>query len=101
MSAFIDAAAQASPIDPVKIWSRNEALNVQFQNKEFSVTGVEGDGNCFFRALSVSLHGHQHYRAVLRETVARQVDEQTNLSASSDDVAALHQLATYIRTDST
>ena len=100
MSAFINAAAQASPLDPVEIQSRNEALLVQLLNKQLSTTNVEGDENCFFRVLSVSLHGHQHCHAALQETVARHVDEQTNLSASSDDVTALHQLATYIRRDS-
>ena len=33
VSVFINAAAQASPINPVEIRSRNEALNVQLQNK--------------------------------------------------------------------
>ena len=101
MSAFINAAAQASSIDPIEIRSRNEALNVQLQNKQLSTIDVEGDRKCFFRAMSVILYGYQHCRAAPWKKIARHVDEQTNLSASSNDIAALHQLATYIRMDST
>ena len=50
--------------------------------------------------MSVNLYGHQNCHAALRETVVHHVDEQTNLTASFDYVAALHQLATYIRMDS-
>ncbi len=92
--AFINATAQASSIDLTVIRSRNEPLSIQLRNREFSIIDVEGDGNCFFRVLSVSLHGHQHCHAELRATVARHVDKHANLSVSSDDVVALLQLAT-------
>ena len=56
VSAFVNAVAQASFIDPAEIQSRNDALNTQLRNKKLSTIDVVGDDNCFFWALSVSLH---------------------------------------------
>ena len=99
VSAFVNAAAQASFIDPAEIQSRNDALNTQLHNKKLGTIDVVGDGNCFFRALSVSLHGHQCCHVLLRATIAHHVDEEANLFASSDNRVALDQLAIYISKD--
>ena len=101
LSAFINALAQASSIDPAEIQSRNDALNIQLHNRNLSVVDAVGDDNCFFKVSSVSLHWHQRCHLAFRATIAHHVDEQTNLSASSEDCRILHRLVTYICADGT
>jgi hypothetical protein len=49
-----------------------------------SVTDVAGDGNCFYRALSVSIYGHQNEHTALRKSIAQHVLKQSENSTTMD-----------------
>ena len=42
------------------------------------------DGNCFFRALSTCLHGHQRNHMALRVSIAQYLNQQAEAAASED-----------------
>lgn len=55
---------------------------------ELQVIEVVGDGNCFFRCLSVGLDGHQENHASLHKLVTYNIAEQAD-TTHPDDRAAL------------
>lgn len=73
LSAIIDAANEPTAISQSVIMSRNASLDNQLRNKGLHATEVIGDGNCFYRAISVSLYGSQLRHAELRKSVAEHV----------------------------
>ena len=61
-----------------------------------------GDGNCFFRALSVSMYGNQNEYGALRAGVARFISTQSQSAALTPyDRDALRQRAAYISSNGT
>ena len=76
------------------------SLNQQLANKQLKAIDVQGDGNCFFRALSVSMYGHQNDHTKLRKAVARFMDIQAaEENHSLTDKEALRQRAVKISKD--
>ena len=51
---------------------RNAALDKQLDDGQLISTDVKGDGNCFYRAVSLSINGHLDGRVDLRR-VRRQL----------------------------
>jgi OTU domain-containing protein 5 len=82
-------------MEPAEIQARNTALDNQLQSKQLYPVDVEGDGNCFFRALSSSLYGHQYQHAELRASVANFLSLQADAAPVVDRVA-LHKHATVV-----
>lgn len=58
---------------------------------------VLGDGNCFFRSLSVCMYGHQNSHDNIRQSVSRSIINQAS-SAPPSERAALLQRAEYVST---
>ena len=67
-----------------------------------NVIGVEGDGNCLFRALFVCLHGNQLLHAQLRTSIVNHlINHGSTISASagfvSCDPASIAKAADVMR----
>lgn len=56
---------------------------------------VAGDGNCFYRSLSVCLYRHEEAHADIRQKVAQSIADKASC-ATPDDRAALLRRAAYI-----
>ena len=69
---------------------RNTALNKQLRDKQLRVVDVAGDGNCFFRALSIGMVGHQNNHMAIRQSVAIHVASQFDCG-TADDLLARRQ----------
>jgi hypothetical protein len=67
---FLDAAAQPSPVDSNTVMFRKTAVYKQLSDRHLTYADVTGDGNCFYRALSCTLHGNESQHAELRRLVA-------------------------------
>ena len=70
----------------------------QLYVEHLQAANVFGDGNYFFRALSVCLHGHQSNHSSLRKLVASYVSKQSD-AARPADRAALRCRAQEIAAD--
>ncbi len=78
------AAAQPSTVDPLEIKIRNDALDEQLKAKKLVTKDVLGDGNCFFRACSASLYGHQENHLVLRKAVAFYISDLAKCATKAE-----------------
>jgi hypothetical protein len=70
LQVFLDAAAQPSIIDYNTTMLRVAALHKQLSDRRLTSVNVASDGNCFYRALSLILHGSEDHHAELRRLVA-------------------------------
>ena len=75
-------------LDRHVIDERVRNLNAQLLHNHLTTTDVIGDGNCFFRALSVCLYGHENEHTTLRSSVANHL-RATIVNVSSPDSDAL------------
>ena len=71
IDAILQAVSSSSNLSPVTINVRNSALEAQLAAKSLKSINVCGDGNCFFRALSMSLYGDESAHAQLRTSIAQ------------------------------
>ena len=67
----MDAAKKPSAIDPATIQKRNLRVDKQLLANNLLSVEVEGDGNCFYCALSYSLYGQQSNHLQLRKSIAQ------------------------------
>ena len=97
-AAIISAASTSAEITEDDIRARNENVMFQLSIRHLQAVEVCGDGNCFFRALSVCLHGHQENHSSLRKLVASHVSKQSD-AAHPADRAALRRRAQEVAAD--
>ncbi len=90
LEAIIAAADKPAVLDPAVVQQRNHDLDQLLETFKRHVIDVNGDGNCFYRAVSVGLHGHEEAHADIRQSVARDI---RNKAAS----APLSSRATLLR----
>ncbi len=62
---------------------RNNSVDLQLSSKNLCSIDVIGDGNCYFRALSVYLNGHESDHMTLRQTIIQCL--ATTFGLASDD----------------
>ena len=108
LDAFSKVAKKDEKLSPRLINERNYYLNKLLQEKNLQSTDVGGDGNCFFRAVSVGLCGNQEQHAELRKSVAEHLRKNhitifaaANIKLSTSDsptniAAALEQPDTWV-----
>jgi OTU-like cysteine protease len=70
----------------------------QLSIRHLQAVDVCGDGNCFFRALSVCIHGHQDNHSSLRKLIASYVSKQSD-AVHPADRAALRRRAQEVAAD--
>ena len=58
---------------------------------QLKVSNVLGDGNCFYRSLSVSLYGHQDCHIALRTSIADHIRSQVAAALPEERNALLQQ----------
>ena len=78
MTAIFSAASQQSAISVRDINFRNAAVDKQLDDRGLVSVNVKEDGNCFFRALSVCLHGHENKLAELCNSIAKHLSNHSN-----------------------
>ena len=66
---------------------RNSALEAQLAAKSLKSINVSGDGNCFFRALSISLYGDESAHAQMRTSIAQHFADFGNVIFTSAGIA--------------
>ncbi len=96
-AAIINAADQSAAIDKDIIRSRNSALDRQLHDSLLYSSDVLKDGNCFFRALSMSMCGHQNEHIKLRQRVANFIVSKSDLSSTADRVALRQHAAEVMK----
>lgn len=84
LAAIIAAAAQPSSITAIDIKTRNAAVNSQLAAKRLRAVDTDGDGNCFFRALSYCLYQDQRQHTTLRASIASYVSRQADVALPED-----------------
>ena len=57
---------------------RNDAVQTMLRDMHLMSVNVAGDGNCFYRALSLSLHGHEDEHTELRRLIADHLTRNYN-----------------------
>ena len=65
LAAIISAQDRSDIVDHGEVQRHNAALCKQLKEKQQYATDVIGDGNCFYKALSISMRGHQNDHAAL------------------------------------
>jgi hypothetical protein len=63
--------------------------------KKFSSRDVTGDGNCFFRSVSLALYGTQDYHAYLRAVTAFHLIENQRLYDINGGYFVMHDTCVY------
>ena len=97
-AAIISAASTSAVLTADDIRTRNDDVMRQLSAKHLQAVDVCSDGNCFFRALSVCLNGHQDNHSSLRKLIASHVLKQAE-AAHPADRAALRQRAQEVAAD--
>jgi hypothetical protein len=69
LSAIFTAANEPSTLSTSNIQLRNAEVDKQLRDSQLYTVDVRGDGNCFFRALSVSLYGNETHHEELRTSI--------------------------------
>jgi OTU-like cysteine protease len=83
---------------------RNAAVEKQLADKHLRTINVEGDGNCFYRAISVGLYGTESHCNTLRKSVAlHMLDHGERIFAKAGvgpvDSVSLHNASSNISQD--
>lgn len=73
MSALLTAAASSATHSATEVKRRNTAVDGQLEAEGLMAVNVVGDGNCFFRALSVILYRNEDKHLWLREAIVQHV----------------------------
>jgi hypothetical protein len=76
---LFEAAAKQSVISLEDIQLRNAGVEKQLTSNSLMSVNVRGDGNCFFRALSVCLHGHEQHHVELRKHIAQHMADHSDV----------------------
>ncbi len=93
------AANDSSDIPLPVIRARNAELEEQLQSKHLRSIDVAGDGNCFFRAVSMNLFGSEDHHSNLRQSVTSYMVRNISSPSSIDDMASCKQRAQCISQD--
>jgi OTU-like cysteine protease len=88
----------STALDRCIIDKRNSALNSQLCKMQLYPMDVKGDGNCFFRAISVGLYGHENQHRVLRQSVAEHLKDKI-FNIQSEDVKDVYKHVADVSTD--
>ena len=83
-AAVISAASTSAVVTIDDICARNEKIMRQLYVEHLLAVDVCGDGNYFFRAISVYLHGHQGNHSSFRKAVASYVSKQSDATYPAD-----------------
>ncbi len=79
------AASLPATVTNVKeIKMRNDNLNRQLAANNLRSIDVRGDGNCYFRSLSVVLYGDESHHAALRESISEELLNISRLAPAAD-----------------
>ena len=82
------------------IISRNADVDKQIKKRQLITVEVLGDGNCFFRAVAMSVYGDQSRHAQLRAAVAlSMLSTMGDECQHTDDVLAYHRRVNEISKD--
>ena len=84
LSAIFQVASSPSEINVTDVHNRNAKLDKQLALKGFTSINVSGDGNCLFRALSISIYGHEFNYSFLRSSVAQHILDHAACMATKD-----------------
>ena len=100
----MDAVNRPSSLRQSIITSGNANVDKQLRSYHLRAEEVAGNGNFFFRAISVCLHGDQSYHTELRQMIAKHVrDNYVHIfsmdRAAIDDEEAARVCAENISTD--
>jgi hypothetical protein len=95
------AASEATTIDADTIRKRNAELEVRLKAAGLHPIDVCGDGNCFFRALSVCLTGSENGHQKLRKDIVQHMAHECGLTDNpeQESEASLRQYLNYISRD--
>ena len=96
---MINAANQLSVLDHETIRCRNNQIDKQLLVNMLRSVNVEGDKNCFFRALSVGIHGHEKDHINLRHIATKYIASQTSGKSPEDCIALRQHTANVMRSD--
>ena len=97
---MFQAANASSELSQSTIKVRNTNIDDQLRKKNLHSINVRGDGNCFFRAISVFLYSNENHHADLRRAVAESIMlSSSHDSISTEDATACRLRAEYIRQD--
>ena len=99
-------AASSSKLLPATIILRNLALTAQLDAKQLESINIFGDGNCFFRALSLGLYSDQSAHIQLRSSIAQHLVKYgsivfASVGFASSDLASITKAAASIRQPNT
>jgi hypothetical protein len=98
----MDIASTQVNLDALTIQHRNSSVEKQLADNYLYSIDVVGDGNCFFRALSLSLHGSQSLHAQLRKAIALHLRDNTTAvfgPSLSDDLCAVRDCVNSLLTN--
>ena len=95
LSAIFQSASCPSEINVIDVHNRNAKLDKQLALKGLTSINVSGDRNCLFRALPVSIYGHEFNYSFLRSTVAQHILDHAACVATKD-AEACRQLANTV-----
>ena len=84
LSAIFQAASCPPEINVTDVHNRNAKFSKQLALNGLKSINVSGDGNCLFRALSVSIYGHEFNYSFLRSTVAPHILDHAACVATTD-----------------
>ena len=93
IDAALQAASSSSNLTSATISLRNNALEVQLAAKCLMPINVSGDGNCFFRALSMSLYGKESAHVQMRISVAQHLADFGNVIFTSACIVSLDSVS--------
>jgi OTU-like cysteine protease len=86
LAAVLQASSTSAALDQLTIYNRQAAVDKQLADRNLTSINVLGDGNCFFRAISVCLYGHEHEHAALRADIAKHFEATAGGLASAMDI---------------
>ena len=70
LSALFSAVKQPANLDSTTVQQRNVCVVKQFSDKHLRSIDVVGDGNCLYRAISLSVYGSQSEHGELHKAIA-------------------------------
>ena len=75
MSVLLSAAnsAESERLSQAEIKKRSAALNRQLAAQGLRAVNVAGDGNCYFRALSINLYNNEDAHLQLRHSIIQNI----------------------------
>lgn len=86
LEAVVNAATAPSSLSSSVISARNAEVDKQLCDSNLCSIDVVGDGNCFFRSISMSLYGHERDHMKLRIATTDVLAEQ--LGGNSESVSS-------------